>query len=200
MVYVFFRGTGYWVCTDPETYIASETYLANGVFSLTYEDEIYLKHTLDLRSVRERLKNKMCSSVKVLLPCDHKDDEFSRITKTAPLYNQSLGINTLANEINNCYFQIIESSDNVSVMVNEVIKKNTSDTELLNKNSYQSDQLKILNEASKKWWSNADPEEKDTHTKNELVINWLVDQGFSKISATQGASIIRPDWATKGRR
>lgn len=200
MVYVFFRGQGCWFCTDPEPYIASEIYLANGVFCLTNEDEIYLKHTSHIHSVKETITGKIYSNITVLLPSDHKDDEFTRITKSNPLHNPSLGINTLADEINNCYFKIIENSDNTFVIVNEVIKKNTSDVELLDKNIYQSDQLKILNEASKKWWSNADPEEKDTHPKNEIVTNWLKDQGFSKISATQGASIIRPDWATKGRR
>ena len=64
--------------------------------------------------------------------------------------------------------------------------------------SYHSNQLKILNQASEKFWGNADPNEKDTHTKNEIVINWLTEQGFSRISAKQGATIIRPSWAAKG--
>jgi hypothetical protein len=64
--------------------------------------------------------------------------------------------------------------------------------------SYQSDQLKILIKASKQFWGNADPNEKDTHTKNEKVIEWLIKQGFSNISAKQGATIIRPVWAAKG--
>ncbi len=64
---------------------------------------------------------------------------------------------------------------------------------------YISDELKILNEAAK-LWANADPDDKNTHPTNKQVADWLKVQGFSAISAEQGAVIIRPDWATKGRR
>jgi hypothetical protein len=58
--------------------------------------------------------------------------------------------------------------------------------------------LAILNDASRRFWGNADPDEKDTHTKNAIVIDWLINKGFSEISARQGATIIRPEWAAKG--
>lgn len=64
---------------------------------------------------------------------------------------------------------------------------------------YISDELKTLNEAAK-LWANADPDDKDTHPTNKQVSDWLKARGFSAISAEQGAVIIRPDWATKGRR
>ena len=67
-----------------------------------------------------------------------------------------------------------------------------------NQDIFISKELKILNEASKKWWSNADPEEKGTHTKQEIVEQWLINNGFSKNKAETGASIIRPEWAAKG--
>lgn len=58
--------------------------------------------------------------------------------------------------------------------------------------------LTLLIEASNKFWKNADPDDKETHSKNEIVITWLIEKGFSKISAQKGATIIRPEWAAKG--
>jgi hypothetical protein len=57
--------------------------------------------------------------------------------------------------------------------------------------------LAILNRAAYEFWSTAYPEDKNTHTKQQVVIDWLKSQGFSDISAKQGAVIIRPDWAKK---
>ena len=64
---------------------------------------------------------------------------------------------------------------------------------------YISNNLKILNDAAYKFWSNADPNQKDTHPTNQQVGDWLKEEGFSEASATQGAVIIRPKWAAKGR-
>jgi hypothetical protein len=58
--------------------------------------------------------------------------------------------------------------------------------------------LAKLNEGYVKFWANADPLEKDTHPKNQEVTDWLIKQGFSGISAKQGATLIRPEWAAKG--
>jgi hypothetical protein len=63
-----------------------------------------------------------------------------------------------------------------------------------------SKELRILNEASLKFWGNADPEQKDTQPINEDVEKHLIVNGFSDNKAKVGASIIRPEWATKGRR
>jgi hypothetical protein len=86
-----------------------------------------------------------------------------------------------------------EVASNVSLK----IITDTIDTEQQNPISKD---LAILNEASSMFWLNADPEEKDTHPINEKVSDWLKSQGFSDISARQGAVIIRPEWAAKGRR
>jgi hypothetical protein len=64
---------------------------------------------------------------------------------------------------------------------------------------YISGELKILNDAAYQFWSNAEPEEKRTHTKQEIIEQWLIKKGFSKNKAETGASIIRPQWAAKGR-
>ena len=60
--------------------------------------------------------------------------------------------------------------------------------------------LKLLNRAAREFWSTADPDDANTHPINEDVAHWLKSKGFSDISAQQGATIIRPEWATRGRR
>ncbi|MEY3759220.1 MAG: hypothetical protein RIR39_711 [Pseudomonadota bacterium] len=75
-----------------------------------------------------------------------------------------------------------------------------NNTEHLCSIPHQSDQLKILNQASERFWSNADQGDKETHPINKTVSDWLLEKGFSAISAQQGAAIIRPEWAAKGRR
>ncbi|MEI6065981.1 MAG: hypothetical protein WCP96_01470 [Methylococcaceae bacterium] len=66
--------------------------------------------------------------------------------------------------------------------------------------NYISTDLLTLIEAAEKFWSNADPKERDTHAVSKDVSEWLLEKGFSAISAQQGAAIIRPEWAAKGRR
>ena len=65
---------------------------------------------------------------------------------------------------------------------------------------YISTNLKKLNRAAREFWLTADPDDANTHPINEDVAQWLKSKGFSDISAQQGATIIRPEWATKGRR
>lgn len=66
-------------------------------------------------------------------------------------------------------------------------------------NQNYSNPLKYLIEASDKFWSNADRDEKTTWTKNETVEEWLTKKGVSPRLAKAGATIIRPHWATTGR-
>lgn len=65
---------------------------------------------------------------------------------------------------------------------------------------YMSTNLKHLNRAAREFWSTADQDDANTHPINEEVVQWLKLKGFSDISAQKGATIIRPEWATKGRR
>lgn len=103
------------------------------------------------------------------------------------------------------YQQLAVSEDDFKFMSepHEFQFQSTNETnkeiEPLQNKAYQTDQLKILTEASYKFWGNADPAEKDTHTKNEIVIDWLIEQSFSKRCAEVGATIIRPEWAAKGK-
>ena len=66
--------------------------------------------------------------------------------------------------------------------------------------AYMSTDIKILIRAAREFWLTADPDDTSTHPINKDVSNWLKEKGFSDISAQQGATIIRPEWATKGRR
>lgn len=62
-----------------------------------------------------------------------------------------------------------------------------------------SNMLAHLNQASEKFWANAVEEETDTHPKNIDVEKWLIERDYSESLAKKAASIIRPEWASKGR-
>ncbi len=89
------------------------------------------------------------------------------------------------------YFEGLLNQENYKIIEAQETDRN---------NPNQSYQLEILNQASEKFWANASKEEKDTHPLNKTVSDWLFKKGLSAISAQQGAVIIRPTWAAKGRR
>lgn len=183
MVEVFFNGYGYWeeiiFCgkptfdNPPDVFQLTQDRKHTGVFCLSKIDEMAFKHTGSLDRVSQ------------LLPSlNHPDSNFLQ--------------NGLGNP-DECYFRIDTSKEITLVLVKDQGNINIKvDIEPLCNIPYQSGQLQILNQASEKFWGNADPNEKDTHTKNEIVITWLIKKGFSKVSAKQGATIIRPEWAAKG--
>lgn len=63
-----------------------------------------------------------------------------------------------------------------------------------------SDKLAKMNQASMKFWSNADRDDRGTHPDNATVAAWLVQHGFSPTLADKAATIIRPEWAPTGRK
>jgi hypothetical protein len=66
--------------------------------------------------------------------------------------------------------------------------------------NYISKDLAILNRAAIEIWGSVDPTDKETHPERETVIKWLkLNKISSEASAKQGATIIRPDWANRGR-
>ncbi|WP_262965390.1 hypothetical protein [Methylobacter psychrophilus] len=184
MINVFFKGFGNWYrCDDPDLGIwgvleITKVSCAIGVFSLSLEDSITYRHTNSL------------AGITALYPCEHPDSQFMRVFGEKNCF-------ALGAIEQGYYFSINNPSNatNILVIAEPSIK---SDIEPICNNAYQSDQLKILCQASEKFWGNADPAERDTHQKNEIVSNWLIDQGFSKVNAKQGATIIRPVWAAKG--
>lgn len=80
-----------------------------------------------------------------------------------------------------------------------VTKQSTFPIPATTDRAHVSDKLAILNQAAQKWWSNANPNDKTTHVKNEDVIAWLIARGYSQTLASSAASIIRPEWANTGR-
>lgn len=67
-------------------------------------------------------------------------------------------------------------------------------------NANVSRDLILLCDASKRFWANADRDDRGTHPTNEVVSEWLVEHGMSGTMAKKGASLIRPEWAPTGRR
>lgn len=75
-------------------------------------------------------------------------------------------------------------------------KKHTSPLDHANRSNY----LSLLNQASARFWSNADRNDGATHPKNQDVAWWLEQRGLSSTLAAKAASIIRPEWAPVGRK
>jgi len=67
-------------------------------------------------------------------------------------------------------------------------------------NHNKSTKLLALDQASLKFWSNADRDDRATHPDNKDVIRWLIERGFSETLADKAATIIRPEWAGTGRK
>jgi hypothetical protein len=65
---------------------------------------------------------------------------------------------------------------------------------------HTSDNLATLNQASSRFWSNADPVDNTTHPINSEVVAWLIQRGYSQTLAEKAAAILRPKWATVGRK
>jgi len=66
--------------------------------------------------------------------------------------------------------------------------------------SHISDKLDLVNQAAKKFWANADRDDRGTHPSNRDVSQWLQEHEFSENLADRAASIIRPSWAQVGRK
>jgi len=75
--------------------------------------------------------------------------------------------------------------------IQEVRQKNHSNV---------SDKLSKMNQASSKFWSNADRLDRSTHPTNATVTAWLVQRGFTQTLAEKGATLIRPEWVPPGRK
>jgi hypothetical protein len=90
---------------------------------------------------------------------------------------------------------------NTRFFSDETLNKFESSEDLVNKNHHNiSNQLVLINQASFKFWANADRNDRDTHPKNADIAAWLVEREFSESLAQKAASIIRPEWAPSGRK
>ena len=63
-----------------------------------------------------------------------------------------------------------------------------------------SERLSHLNQASRKFWANANPSDSSSHPETRDVESWLTARGYRPTLASKAATIIRPDWAPKGRK
>lgn len=72
---------------------------------------------------------------------------------------------------------------------------------VVNAGEFKSDELTYLNQAASRFWGASGVKKDDfsTHPKTDEIENWLIDRGLSKEKARVGASIIRPEFALKGR-
>jgi hypothetical protein len=66
---------------------------------------------------------------------------------------------------------------------------------------HHSQRLTRLLHASRQFWGNADRTDKTTFVSNDVVAQWLVkgQSSFSRSLAKHAATIVRPEWADKGR-
>ena len=65
-------------------------------------------------------------------------------------------------------------------------------------NLNHSSMLTAVNQASMKFWNNADRNDQDTWSTNQDVIDWLMEKHkFSQNIAKAAATIVRPEWAKK---
>ena len=93
--------------------------------------------------------------------------------------------------------------DAVIVVRTEALRefeRHGNDAPLPASRAHVSDKLAKMNQASMKFWSNADRNDRGTHPDNAKVAAWLVKQGFSQTLADKAATIIRPEWAPVGRK
>jgi hypothetical protein len=66
--------------------------------------------------------------------------------------------------------------------------------------AHLSDRLAKMNQASFKFWSNADRSDRSTHPDNATVAAWFLSQGFTSTLAEKAATLIRPEWVPTGRK
>ena len=93
--------------------------------------------------------------------------------------------------------------DAVIVVRTEALRafeRQSTDEPLPASHAHVSDKLAKMNQASTKFWSNADRDDRGTHPDNATVAAWLVKGGLSPTLADKAATIIRPEWAPTGRK
>lgn len=66
---------------------------------------------------------------------------------------------------------------------------------------FKSNKLQYLNQAARRFWGAKDVIKEDplTHPKTKKIVDWLCSKGFTRSLAESAASIIRPEFAAKGR-
>ena len=210
--YVFFDGYGTWLLANGEEDMDDIPFKKGyecGYFMLSEEEEMRYKHA--------------GISPRYLYPCDFdakiKQCAF-RKSMNDPKFKDYL--KEQGKVLISVYFEIDDENDydeeKFSLVVvdlkdiqtvdqppaqNSSQESEVSTMQALNNQSnpnYISKDLAILNRAAIEIWGSVDPTDKETHPEQETVIKWLkLNKISSEVSAKQGATIIRPDWANRGR-
>lgn len=94
---------------------------------------------------------------------------------------------------------IVVMKEEVDRIVSDMDRESSSELRATDR-AHVSDDLAILNQAAQKWWANADQDDRTTHPKKQDVVSWLMDRGFSQITAESGATIINPTLAKPKRQ
>lgn len=83
----------------------------------------------------------------------------------------------------------------------EEVEALRSEIDLLKRSGpFVSEKLAKVNVASRKFWAGVDQNDRAAHPINKDVAKWLVEQGIEETPAKHAASLIRPEWASIGRK
>lgn len=108
---VFFQGYGdWWICDghpDDESaffHISDGGYRASGVFTLSKTDKKAYGYT------------KRLDGVGILFPCNHPDDEFSRMARIGALYIKEMEYRIDSKDAKSCYFRVSDKKPIIKII------------------------------------------------------------------------------------
>jgi len=205
---IFFQGNGDWYIktSTGDTPITSKAYDCDRKYSITFRHCLKFSGIFKLPDKTEEIyscsksKKILKKSLRILLPSRHSNSSFLKMVDNGMLSEE---------DYDRCYFVIqtsVYSHGKRAMPVDFDIKilknkeKLTEDTPLnITHNHNKSNKLVALNQASQKFWTNADQNDKSTWPDKNDIVFWLRKHGFSDSLADKGATIIRPEWAGSGR-
>ena len=202
--YVFFDGYGEWgIYGLPlnESYIGINRH-QSGYFMISLEDERRYKHLgilpFELLPCKEKING--CAFQEVI--------NIGWYDKTQFLIDRKYDGATFYISTDEKYSLVVVDLKDIQTVEQPPAQTSSQESEVstmqaLNNQSnpnYISKDLKILNRAAIEIWESVDPTDKAAHPDKDTVIKWLkLNKISSEASAKQGATIIRPDWANRGR-
>lgn len=103
-----------------------------------------------------------------------------------------------------------ESPVHIEINQDRVLVRNTDIDRLFgidpgwlgnNDESFQSDKLQTMKQASRRFWGhkNIIKEDPFTHPKTKEIVDWFIEKQFSRSLAKHAATLIRPEYAAMGR-
>ncbi len=203
---------------DGDCLVALGIYIGDGNFLEREKEIITIEGIMDLMMIgNDRLEieheyQQLTSGIELTLVC--LEGVFIRSIEDGNIYELQdrfdYNVNKGRKDVNNYYPAGRLPADAAIVVrtsaISEFIEAAGTDQEIENKpiadtdRTHVSDYLATLNQAATKFWANADHNDDTTHPINSTVAAWLMDRGYTKTLAEKGATIIRPEWASKGRK